>query len=261
MDGFTAAKNIRAVNSTIPIIALSAAVMEKDMQLTAEAGMNGHLAKPIDVHELQMVLTRYLTKTGIATKEKLDQDTAIEGIDMPRLQKQFKQERIFSFLKTFANTQGDVCSRLQKVELNGSEFKEIIHALKGVSGSLAIAKVYELTIAIEKSTDQNTTLEMLESLCQEMHLIIHSINRSFPIEEVKIISVSQAETLILIDNILAMLNDNLLISDSELRTFMAVIRPVTSDTISKQISDAIGAFDFKTAIMTIQSLKDKLDAC
>jgi two-component system sensor histidine kinase/response regulator len=260
MDGFMAAKKIRTTNTAIPIIALSAAVMEKDMQLTAEAGMNGHLAKPIDVHELQTVLARYLTKTGIATKEKLDQDTAIEGIDMSRLQKQFKQERIVSFLKTFANTQGDVCSRLQKVELNSSEFKAIIHALKGVSGSLAIAKVYELTISIEKSTDQDTTLIMLENLCQEMHLIIDSINRSFPVEEVKAISASQAETLVLIDNILAMLNANLLINDSELRTFIAVINPITSDTISKQISDAIEAFDFKTAIMTIQSLKDKLDA-
>ncbi len=179
---------------------------------------------------------------------------------MPRLQKQFKQEQIVNFLKTFANTQGDVCSKLQKIELGSTEFKAIIHTLKGVSGSLAITKVYELTISIEKSTDKNATLEMLETLCQEMHLIIDSINRSFPVEEVKTISVSQAEMLTVINNILAMLNDNLLISDSELRTFMAVIRPVTSDTISKQLSDAIEAFDFKTAIMTIQSLKDKLDA-
>lgn len=62
MDGFTAAKNIRTFNASIPIIALSAAVMEKDKQLTKEAGMNEHIAKPIDIRELQNLLARYLKR-------------------------------------------------------------------------------------------------------------------------------------------------------------------------------------------------------
>jgi HPt (histidine-containing phosphotransfer) domain-containing protein len=179
---------------------------------------------------------------------------------MPRLQKQFNQEQIVSFLKAFTNTQHDVCSKLQKVELGNTEFKAIIHTLKGVSGSLAITKVYELTISIEKSTDKNVTLTMLETLCQEMHLTIDSINRSFPAEEtVKTISVSQTETLTVIDNILEKLNSNLLISDGELSTFIAIINPITSNAINKQIHDAIEAFDFKTAITLIQAIKEKLN--
>ncbi len=50
MDGFEATKLIREMPNynTTPILALSAAVMKDDIVLTKKAGMNAHLAKPID---------------------------------------------------------------------------------------------------------------------------------------------------------------------------------------------------------------------
>lgn len=60
MDGFEATKKIREFNKTIPIIALSAAVMERDKEQTAEAGMNEHVAKPFDYDQLKKVLAQYL---------------------------------------------------------------------------------------------------------------------------------------------------------------------------------------------------------
>ena len=180
MDGFLATKNIRTFNTSIPIVALSAAVMEKDKHLTKEAGMNGHIAKPIDMHELQTVLTHYLKKVGVSAKEDSDPLLSIKGIDIPRLQKQFKQERIASFLTTFAHTQRNTCETIQNLDILSNEFKTIIHTLKGVSGSLAVFKVYELTIAIEKSTDKNATSRLLEELCQELRMIIDSIDHFFP---------------------------------------------------------------------------------
>ena len=59
MDGFEATKKIREFNKTIPIIALSAAVMDKDKELTSLAGMNKHLAKPLIKEELEKVLYEY----------------------------------------------------------------------------------------------------------------------------------------------------------------------------------------------------------
>lgn len=60
MDGFEATKVIREFDIVTPIIALSAAVMQKDKELTASAGMNGHLAKPIDKQALQEVIKSFL---------------------------------------------------------------------------------------------------------------------------------------------------------------------------------------------------------
>lgn len=60
MDVYTATRKIRSLENKaiakIPIIAVSANAFDEDRQTSLEAGMNGHLAKPIVVDELLEVL-------------------------------------------------------------------------------------------------------------------------------------------------------------------------------------------------------------
>ena len=64
MDGCTAAEHIRALKredaKTLPIIAMTANAFADDRQKTKDAGMNGHLAKPIDMDQLRLVLEKWL---------------------------------------------------------------------------------------------------------------------------------------------------------------------------------------------------------
>lgn len=60
MDGLEAARKIREFNQDIPIIALTAAAMAKDKEDSIAAGMNDHLAKPLDKETFKQVLARYL---------------------------------------------------------------------------------------------------------------------------------------------------------------------------------------------------------
>lgn len=66
MDGRTAARTIRrlprAAAAGIPIFALSADAFVEDERLSAEAGMNGHFAKPVDFTALQHSVGRFLAK-------------------------------------------------------------------------------------------------------------------------------------------------------------------------------------------------------
>ena len=63
MDGCTAAVAIRALGRedarTIPIIAMTANAFADDRQRTREAGMDEHLAKPVDMDQLYQVLHKY----------------------------------------------------------------------------------------------------------------------------------------------------------------------------------------------------------
>ena len=56
MDGYTAARAIRALPderlASIPILAMTANAFEEDRQEALNSGMNGHIAKPIDVERL-----------------------------------------------------------------------------------------------------------------------------------------------------------------------------------------------------------------
>jgi CheY-like chemotaxis protein len=60
MDGLEATRIIRASGkqdaAAIPIIAMTANAMREDREATREAGMNGHIAKPINVMELKNTL-------------------------------------------------------------------------------------------------------------------------------------------------------------------------------------------------------------
>ena len=62
MDGLQAARAIRALErpdaKTVPIIAMTADAFDDDVQKCLEAGMNGHIAKPIDPETLYRVLER-----------------------------------------------------------------------------------------------------------------------------------------------------------------------------------------------------------
>ena len=64
MDGLTAARSIRHTEKadarSIPIIAMSANAFDEDVEKSKSAGMNEHLAKPIDPKLLCDTLARYL---------------------------------------------------------------------------------------------------------------------------------------------------------------------------------------------------------
>ncbi len=64
MDGYEATRRIRCMPdenfSKIPIVAMTANAFSEDVQKAKAAGMNGHIAKPIDINELINTLTEVL---------------------------------------------------------------------------------------------------------------------------------------------------------------------------------------------------------
>lgn len=68
MNGLETTKAIRALDradaATVPIIAMTADAFSVDVQNCLEAGMNGHLSKPIDVPKLTKTLVKYLRFLG-----------------------------------------------------------------------------------------------------------------------------------------------------------------------------------------------------
>lgn len=64
MDGYEAARAIRGLSNQklaeIPIVALTSKTSDKDIDDAKEAGMNGHIAKPIDVLKMTKVLEKVL---------------------------------------------------------------------------------------------------------------------------------------------------------------------------------------------------------
>ena len=68
MDGYTATREIRTLMDTkkanVPIIAMTANAFDEDRKKAIKAGMNGHIAKPIDVNVILQNLDRIFGQKG-----------------------------------------------------------------------------------------------------------------------------------------------------------------------------------------------------
>ena len=68
MDGYTAAQAIRglpdAALAGIPIIAMTANAFQEDIKKAEEVGMNGHIAKPLDIPSMKATLQNVLKNAG-----------------------------------------------------------------------------------------------------------------------------------------------------------------------------------------------------
>ena len=65
MDGYTAARAIRELENrslaSIPIIAMTANAFKEDVKAAEEAGMQGHIAKPIDIDAMMQTVSKVLS--------------------------------------------------------------------------------------------------------------------------------------------------------------------------------------------------------
>ena len=65
MNGYDAVRAIRSMNREycrhVPIIAMTANAFAEDVQAARTVGMNGHIAKPLNLKELAAVLMRQFT--------------------------------------------------------------------------------------------------------------------------------------------------------------------------------------------------------
>ena len=181
MDGFEATRCIREFNKQVPIVALSAAVMQKDKELTQESGMNAHLAKPINKMDLETTLKQFFILEE-TTKQK-DVMSAVEiislnGANIKSLVQndEIPLETAYSLYAKFAKNYENIDQELKALDQESDEFGRYIHKLKGVSGNLQANEIYGLCKTIEATNDIAEKTRLRDSLLLLMQSLMHEIN-------------------------------------------------------------------------------------
>ncbi|GEM_PF-1748834 len=163
MDGLEATRQIRKQSQfdDLPVVAMTAHAMKRDQEKTLAAGMNDHVAKPIDPDHLYAVLARYLdlasealNSNSIYTTHTANQSVlpdTIPGIDYATgLTRTGGGERLYlRLLIEFCQDHGgDVDTIKSFIAANDIEAaKTITHTLYGVAGNLgAIALCADIKI-------------------------------------------------------------------------------------------------------------------
>jgi CheY-like chemotaxis protein len=146
MDGFEAAAAIRAMGlATLPILAMTANTMEEDRRRALQAGMDGYLAKPIDVDELVGALRRVTGRD----------EALLAGIDLkatlPRFGGSF--EGFAAVFRRFARSQDGVAAELRTLLAAGDRVRagRLLHGLRGVAANLGASGVAAHALDLEQA--------------------------------------------------------------------------------------------------------------
>ncbi len=187
MDGLRATWLIRAMshNKNLPIIAMTADAMASDRQRCLDAGMNDHLAKPVDMDQLFAVLRRW---TGRAEMDKLARTVPdpgvgialasfpepLPGIDVPLVLSRLgnRTEVFRRVLKSFLLRNGGDGERLARALDTGDidTVLRIAHDLKGAAANLGAARLSAAAAAMEgairnRAPDRYASLERELARC------------------------------------------------------------------------------------------------
>lgn len=202
MDGFEATKEIRKIISDIPIIAMTARTMLEEKEKCYQAGMNDHIAKPIDPQILFRTIMRWipedrqneLDSNQLYKKKNLSQtkeELRISGIDSKAGLKRVSNDFILykKLLRIFALNQIDTIEQID-IAIKNDEYEaveKLAHMLRGVAGNIGAITMQYICEAMEKSAGtvkDKAEMKMLsERLRKEMEMVIKSIQKNINFEE------------------------------------------------------------------------------
>ncbi|MBF0460582.1 MAG: PAS domain S-box protein [Magnetococcales bacterium] len=176
MDGYTACRQIRKDPrfGPLPIIAMTAHAMDEDRQRCLEAGMVGHLAKPIDRRHLYATLMAWIkpgdrpkvttvpVSNSIPDTKGLELPTILPGIDvadgLDRLGNNHQIYRLIllEFRKDFDKTAEKVRLALQgKRRDDMQSAQHLVHTIKGMSGNLSARRLFHASAALGQAIREN----------------------------------------------------------------------------------------------------------
>ncbi len=180
MDGYEATRAIRTNErfATLPIVAMTANVMQGDREKCIEAGMSDHVSKPINTKELFSALIKWVPKReGLgpeASSEPGNTQSTQDGGPLPRIpgvnveagvervngNENLYRKLLGNFYQNNINTKLEIEKALKAGDLKLAE--RLVHTVKGVSATIGadeLAAVAEpLEAELRKGTNVQDTL-------------------------------------------------------------------------------------------------------
>jgi len=202
MDGITATRLIRASEQgkATPILAMTANAFGEDRQRCLEAGMNDHVAKPVDPQNLYATLIKWLpapaaepvqAPPAIAPAPPAAGDETcrnalaeIPGLDLER-GLQALRGRMGSYtrvLRSFLVSHDNDAEKVRSQLAAGQQQDALrtVHSLKGAAGTLGIVVLQQAAIDLEAALHAEAAPDeisrRLEHLAQEEVRIVAALN-------------------------------------------------------------------------------------
>jgi two-component system sensor histidine kinase/response regulator len=286
MDGIEATRILRADprNQKLPIIAMTANALVSDREMCLEAGMNDHIAKPIDPDQLFNVLLRWIKRpdgdgadlrewteasptAASAPAQSADEPLNINGIDVKSALKRTggNRKRYEALVRRFAQQQTGTVAEIRKALSVGdaATAERAAHSLKGAAGTLGAITLSEAAAKAETAIKTGQGIDTaLTSLFADLDAVIGAIRAALP----KVVptnggggasrdSAGVVEPLTQLKRLLES-------DDGEASDFMIDVRSnlsgVLTNTEIETLSELVGDFNFEAALKCLSAIADRL---
>jgi PAS domain S-box-containing protein len=183
MDGVAATREIRRNPrfKDLPIVAMTANAMQADRERCLAAGMNDHVAKPIEPEELWKTLLRWIKprhSIGVPPKAnplpapEAGLPSGIDGLDMTGGLRRVlgKKPLYLSMLRRFLAGQKSAGISIGEA-LDAGDWglaERLVHTLKGVSGNIGAGGLQQAAAALEAAIVKRGSRVSLDVLLEEM---------------------------------------------------------------------------------------------
>ncbi|MBF0455353.1 MAG: response regulator [Magnetococcales bacterium] len=279
MDGLTCCKKIRKDGRFVdlPILAMTANAMSGDRDLCLAAGMQDHIAKPIDPAALFSTISRWIKPANPQVTpppaEREVKPEASPTLDIPGIDTQSGLQRVGGneetyrrVLAKFRSNQGEMGSAIAQALDREDRLaaERHVHTLKGVSATIGAMALHErakeLESAIKGSTKEGKVENLLQDTVEELSLICETLDERLPAVEmtppVRAIGEESLEEIQKRDRLLRKVMEQLDIFDAGVdKTLRDLRRGGGSQELMdwlETLEERVSHYDFEGAVTTLQ---------
>ena len=279
MDGYTATRNLRAQSrfKDLPILAMTANAMAGDREKVMDAGMNEHIAKPININDMFGTMAKWITPSQTIEKAEVSVDAsvevatdqgipALEGINVAAgLRTCQGNEKLYrKLLIKFRDAQVDFVEQFRRAQ--ASDDKEAAtrtaHTLKGVAGNIGAKGVQQAAQALELACKEHVAAEEIEVLLVDTVSVLQPVLTALEVlDQAQVEASSEAGTLDmeqfagLVDKLRTLLEDDDTDAAEVIDELDALPGIAVYSGTLKQLSRAVSDYDFDQALVELEKLE------
>ena len=245
MDGIEASDKISALDTGVPIIALTANVMVSEIKKYKKHGMLEYLGKPFTTQELWRVLLNYITP--------VEKDSAVNNLYVAG-EDELRRELCVKFAKENQNKYVEFTEAVNSGNINLAH--RIAHTLKSSSGFIGMTRLQKTAAELE-SLLKNKTLPLPEEITSlfksELETALNELEPLLNEELTKqenLMQLNDGQISELFEKLTNILEER----STECLDLLTEIRSVPG---TEELVRHLECFDFEAAELTLGELKNK----
>ncbi len=287
MDGLEATRAIRALpgHEFVPILAMTANAFSEDRRRCLEAGMNDHIAKPVDPDALRVALAKWLPQQprrprviasrGLSTADAGNDFTTslaaafatIGGLDANAGLRMTRgnPEKYAALLHLFIEHHESDVARLRDCLAAGDQeqARRLAHSLKGAAGSIGATALAglaaELDAAFTQGRPEREITARIEAFFQAQQTFTAAVRAAVPVSAAAASGapVDWASVRARLDQLAALLGEGDARAITLMRETAPELRAALGDGVGL-LPRQIEIFDFETALDTLRGLREQV---